>query len=58
MDGHKVIQLEGGGGGGQRINKISTTYFHTLPKTYGKIFITPFYVSEHFHTPPSIISRF
>ena len=54
MDGHKVIQLEAGGG--ERINKISSTYFHTLPKTYGKIFITPFYVSEYFHTPPPCVS--
>jgi hypothetical protein len=53
--GHKVITR-----GGWRINKISSTYFHTLPKTYGKFFITPFNLSENFHTPPprSIINRF
>jgi hypothetical protein len=44
--GHKVITR-----GGWRINEISSTYFHTLPKTYGKIFVTPFNVSENFHTP-------
>jgi hypothetical protein len=53
--GHKVITR-----GGWRINEISSTYFHTLPKTYGKILVTPFNVSENFHTPPplSIINRF
>jgi hypothetical protein len=42
--GHKVITR-----GGWRINEISSTYFHTLPKTYGKIFVTPFDVIENFH---------
>jgi hypothetical protein len=37
--GHKLITR-----GGWRINEISSTYFHTLPKTYGKIFVTPFNV--------------
>jgi hypothetical protein len=44
--GHKLITR-----GEWRINEISSTYFHTLPKTYGKIFVTPFNVSENFHTP-------
>jgi hypothetical protein len=41
--GHKVITR-----GEWRINEISSTYFHTLPKAYGNIFVTPFNVSENF----------
>ena len=45
--GHKVITR-----GGWGINEISSTYSHTLPKTYEKMFVTPFNVSEIFYTPP------
>jgi hypothetical protein len=34
--------------------KFQVTYFHILPKTYGKIFVTPFNVSENFYTPPPL----
>jgi hypothetical protein len=49
--GHKVITR-----GGWRINYISSTYFHILPNTYGKIFVTPFNVSENFIPPPNLQS--
>jgi hypothetical protein len=45
--GHKVITR-----GEWRINEISSTYFHTLPKINGNIFVTPFNVSENFYIPP------
>ena len=49
--GHRVITR-----GGWRINEISSTYFHTLPKTYGKMFVNPFNVGENFHTSHPLLS--